>query len=177
VCCVVFLVCLYVCVFECLLHTNIAGVPSSRATSGFPQYCTSTCVCFGSTRHASRVDSKPKKKKEAVYSFSGFIPTNKQTNKLHPLVLPPPSRISLPSHLYRWSAKTTAVMDGSGPHNRYNVYLPGWQQHARTFQDHAESIRCNLNSDGDGRRGTHTGYQYVEDRQAHARAPWGVGVR
>ena len=33
--------------------TWIAGVPSSRATSRFPQYCVSTCVHFYCTRHAS----------------------------------------------------------------------------------------------------------------------------
>ena len=60
VCYVLFLVCLYICVCECLLPNNIAGVPSSRATSGFPQYCASTCARFGCTRHASCVDSKPK---------------------------------------------------------------------------------------------------------------------
>jgi len=64
VCCVLFLVCLYICVCECLvLQNNIAGVPSSRATFGFPQYCASTCVCFACIRNASCVDTKPKKKK------------------------------------------------------------------------------------------------------------------
>jgi len=62
--CVLFLVCLYICVCECLLQNNIAGVPSSRATSGFPQYCASTCVRFGCTRHARCVDSKPPQKKK-----------------------------------------------------------------------------------------------------------------
>jgi len=60
VCCVLFLVCLYICVCECLLQINIAGVPSSRATFGFPQYCASTCVRFGCTQHDSNVDTKPK---------------------------------------------------------------------------------------------------------------------
>jgi len=41
----------------------LAGVPSSRATFGFPQYCASTFVRFGCTRHASFVDTKPKKTK------------------------------------------------------------------------------------------------------------------
>jgi len=38
--------------------------PSSRATSGFHQYCASTCARFGCTRHASCVASKPKKNKK-----------------------------------------------------------------------------------------------------------------
>jgi len=59
---VLFLVCLYIFVYECLFQNNIAGVPSSRATSGSPQYCASTCARFFCTRHASCVDSKPKKK-------------------------------------------------------------------------------------------------------------------
>jgi len=71
VCCVLFLVCLYICVCECLLQNNIAGVPSSWATSGFPQYCASTCARFGCTRHASCVDSKPKKNK--ILAVSGGI--------------------------------------------------------------------------------------------------------
>ena len=41
-----------ICVCECLLQTNIAGVPSSRAMSGFLQYCGSTCLRFGCDRHA-----------------------------------------------------------------------------------------------------------------------------
>jgi len=44
VCCNLFLVCVYICVCECLLQNNIAGVPSSRATFGFPQYCASTVL-------------------------------------------------------------------------------------------------------------------------------------
>jgi len=55
--------CLYVCVCECLLQINLAGVPSSRATFGFPQYCASTCLRFGCTWNASCVDTTPKKKK------------------------------------------------------------------------------------------------------------------
>ena len=54
-CCVLFLVCSYICVYECLLQNHIAGVPSSRVTPGYPQYCASTCACFGCTRHASCV--------------------------------------------------------------------------------------------------------------------------
>ena len=53
ICCVLFLVCKYICVCGCLLQNNIAGVPSSRPTSGFSQYCVCTCVRFGCTRHAS----------------------------------------------------------------------------------------------------------------------------
>jgi len=47
--------------------------------------------------------------------------------------------------------------------------LPGRQQHARTFQDHAESTSCNLNSGGDGQRGTRTDLKHMKDRQARAR--------
>jgi len=61
VCCVIFFVCMYICVGECLLQNNIAGVLSSRATFGFPQYCSSTCARSDCTRHTSCVDSKPKK--------------------------------------------------------------------------------------------------------------------
>jgi len=66
VCCVLFLVCMYICVCECLLQNNIAGSPSSRATFGFPQYCASTCAPSRCTRHASCVDSKPKKNTRLV---------------------------------------------------------------------------------------------------------------
>jgi len=51
---------MYICVCKCLLQNNIAGVPSSRATFGFPQCCASTCARSSCTRHASCVDSKPK---------------------------------------------------------------------------------------------------------------------
>ena len=67
VCCVLFLVCLYICVCECLLQNNIAGVLSSRATSGFPQYCAPTCARFGYTRHASCVDSRPKNQNDTIF--------------------------------------------------------------------------------------------------------------
>ena len=43
-------------------------MPSSRATSGFFQYCASTCARFGCTRHAGCVDSKPKTKKKTTAS-------------------------------------------------------------------------------------------------------------
>jgi len=43
--------------------------------------------------------------------------------------------------------------------------------HARTFQDHAEFISCNLNSGGDGRRRTRTDLKHVKDRQARVRVP------
>jgi len=33
---------------------------------------------------------------------------------------------------------TTAAMDGSGPQDPCNVYLPGRQKHTQSFQDHAE---------------------------------------
>jgi len=63
-------------------------------------------------------------------------------------------------------------MDGSGPQDLYNVYLPGY---AQTFQDHAESTSCNLNSGGDGRRDTRTDLKHVEDRQVRARVTPGGG--
>ena len=50
-----------ICVCEFLRQYNIARVPSSRATFGFPQYCAFTYVRFGCTQHASCVDTKPKK--------------------------------------------------------------------------------------------------------------------
>ena len=59
--CVLFLVYLHICVRECLLQNNIARVPSSRATSGFPQYCAFTCARVGCTGHDSCEDSKSKK--------------------------------------------------------------------------------------------------------------------
>ena len=68
-CSVLFLVCLYFCVCECLLQVNLAGVPSSRATFGFPQYCASTCVRFGCTRNASCVDATPKPKTKIYFRF------------------------------------------------------------------------------------------------------------
>ena len=75
-CCVLFLVRLYVCVCECLFQTwnNIVGVPSSRATFGFPQYCASACVRLGCTRNASCVDTKSKNKKYNL-SFLKPLPT------------------------------------------------------------------------------------------------------
>jgi len=82
--------------------TWIVGVPSSRATSGFPQYCVSTCVHFYCTRHASLWILREKKKlrlfpcvitprgfaslptqeANSEYSFPGFIPTNKWKKKI-----------------------------------------------------------------------------------------------
>ena len=56
---------------------SIAGVPSSRATSGFPQYCASTCVCFGCTQHASCVDPKPKKIKKATHTHGSTMDPGK----------------------------------------------------------------------------------------------------
>jgi len=45
--------------------TWIAGVPSSRATFGFPQYCVSTCVRFGCTRYVSLwIPNKTKNQKK-----------------------------------------------------------------------------------------------------------------
>ena len=67
---VVFLFCRNICVCECLLQNNIAGVPSSRATSGFPQYCVSTCVRFSCTQHASLwIPNQRRKIKFAIYSM------------------------------------------------------------------------------------------------------------
>jgi len=87
-------------------------------------------------------------------------------------VAPHPA-FSPPSHLYRWSAKMTAVMDGSELQDFHNVYLPGWQRYTWTFQDHAETMSCNLNRGGDGRRGTRTELKHVEDWQARAWVPRG----
>ena len=42
-------------VCQCLLQGR-----ECWATSGFPQYCASTCVRFGSTQHASCMDTKAK---------------------------------------------------------------------------------------------------------------------
>ena len=87
--------------------------------------------------------------------------------------LPPHTAFSAPSLLYRWSAQTTTVMDGSGQQYLYNVCLPGRPWYARTFQVHAEKMSCNLHSGGDGRRSTRTDLKHVEDRQARARVPRG----
>jgi len=62
-CVLLFLVCLYIGICECLLQINLAGVSSTRDTFGFPQYCASTCVRFGCTRNASCVDTTLKKNK------------------------------------------------------------------------------------------------------------------
>ena len=67
---VVFLFCMNICVCECLLKNNIAGVPSSRTTSGFPQYCVFICVRFGCTQHASLwIPNQRRKTKFAIYSM------------------------------------------------------------------------------------------------------------
>jgi len=74
VCSVLFIVCLYICVCECLFKTTIiklnikiiliAGLPSRQAlSSGLPYNCTSICVRASCTQRASCVDSKPKAKK------------------------------------------------------------------------------------------------------------------
>jgi len=73
-CFVLFLVCLYVCVCECLLHNNMRMYTSNQysnirgplrecrsiwpGASGLPYYCTSICVRFGCTRLATCVDWK-----------------------------------------------------------------------------------------------------------------------
>jgi len=67
---VAFLFCMNICVCECLLKNNIAGVPSSRTTSGFPQYCVFICVRFGCTQHASLwIPNQRRKTKFAIYSM------------------------------------------------------------------------------------------------------------
>jgi len=70
-------------VFECQLQNNITGVPSSWATSGFPQYCAHTCARFGCTRYASVLIPNPPKKKSVLVSVSkneeekeNFFPQN-----------------------------------------------------------------------------------------------------
>ena len=70
-CLVIFIVCLYICVCECLLqnknheikHKNNTNCGSAfePGVSGLPLYCTFICVRFGFTRLASCVDSTPKK--------------------------------------------------------------------------------------------------------------------
>ena len=98
-CCVLFLVCWYICVCERLLQNNIAGVPSSRATSRFPQYCASTCARFGCTgRHASCVDSK-QKKKNRMASLQSILSNSflwKRTNW------------SVVIHIWSWRGKPAA---------------------------------------------------------------------
>ena len=94
-CCFLFIICLYICVCEYILKNNIAGVPSSRATSGFPQYCASTCVRFGCTRHASCVDSKPKKKQKTKWR-QHLIET--RTAKMGKTTLPPRCACRQASH-------------------------------------------------------------------------------
>ena len=55
------------------------------------------------------------------------------------LLSSPSSRIFSPSLLCRWLDKITALTDGSGPQDPWNVYLAGRQRRARTFRDYAES--------------------------------------
>jgi len=67
------IVCLYICLCECLLyhnnhktkHKNDTNCGSSfdLGASGLPYYCSSICVRFGCTQRASCMDSKPKKTK------------------------------------------------------------------------------------------------------------------
>jgi len=76
VCFVLFIICLYVCVCECLIQNNNHKTKhkcntNCRSTfepgaSGLPYYCTSIFVRFGCTRLATCVDSKPKIKKIAT---------------------------------------------------------------------------------------------------------------
>ena len=74
VCFVLFIVCLYICVCECLLqnnnhktkhnNNNNCGSAFEPGASRLPYYCTSIYVRSGCTRRASCVDSKPKKKEQ-----------------------------------------------------------------------------------------------------------------
>ena len=87
-CCVLFLVCFYICVCESLLLNNITGVPSSRVTSRFPQYCASTCARFGCTRHARCVDSNPKSNIHIIpWSIAG-VPSSQALPGFH-IAAPP----------------------------------------------------------------------------------------
>jgi len=72
-CLFLLIVCLYICVCECLLYNNNhqtkhknntnCGSVFEPGASGPPYYCTSICMRFGCTLRANCVDSKPKKKK------------------------------------------------------------------------------------------------------------------
>ena len=72
-CFVLFVVCLYICICDCVLSNNNyktkhknntkCGSAFEPGASGLPYYCTSICVRFGCARRASSVDSKPLKKK------------------------------------------------------------------------------------------------------------------
>jgi len=83
VCFVLFIICLYVCVCECLIQNNNhktkhkcntnCGSTFEPGASGLPYYCTSIFVRFGCTRLASCVDSKPKIKKNCHGSI-GQVP-------------------------------------------------------------------------------------------------------
>jgi len=49
-------------------------------------------------------------------------------------------------------------------HNNKKQQKKNWRtRYAQTWQDHAESMRCNLNRGGDGRRGTRTEFKQAED--------------
>ena len=108
-----------------------------------------------------------------MYLYSHWYQKYSHPHNLRASTTSSVSAFSPPSHLQRWSAKTTAVMDGSRPQDLYNVYLPARQRFTRTFSDHAESMSCNLNRSGDGRRGTRTQLKLVKDRQARTRVPRG----
>jgi len=56
---------------------------------------------------------------------TGIRHTLTHTMCMHPLSL----AFSPLSHLYRWSANMTAVMDASGPQDFCNVFLPVWQRY------------------------------------------------
>jgi len=76
-----------------------------------------------------------------IFVTTGIRHTLTHTICVHQLLLVnSPRGFFSTSHLYRWLVNTTAVMDGSGPQDLYNVYLLGWQWCARNFQDHAESM-------------------------------------
>jgi hypothetical protein len=49
-------------------------------------------------------------------------------------------------------------------HNNKKQQKKNWRtRYEQTWQDHAESMRCNLNRGGDGRRGTRTEFKQAED--------------
>jgi len=74
VCFVLFIVCLHICVCECLLQNNNhktkhnnhinCGSAFEPGTSGLPYYCASICVRSWCTWRGSSVDSKPNKKRK-----------------------------------------------------------------------------------------------------------------
>ena len=84
VCFVLFIVCLYIFVCECLLQNNNHKTKHKNNTncrsalepgaSGLPYYCASICVCSCCNWRASSVDSKKKKKTKDATGGSGYPP-------------------------------------------------------------------------------------------------------